>query len=166
MAISQLQVRYLSVKTLEELKNNVNAFPADITLVEENHILYQYVEYADGSTIPTDDGVSVIQTNNPDLNSRWVAIDAYYSNILKNSFSVSDWVEDVQAEVYKITINFINPTPDFFIKVVDTDGKETLVQDITTIRVNDYVTSVVLSVGRTPDCRFNGTYTILKDRIA
>lgn len=163
MSLSQKQLRYLNVNTVEELRSHVNALPSDLSLVLENGILYQYREFVDGSAIPSDDGVKVIQTNDETLNTRWIAIDAYSTKSIIGTITNDMWVLDQENSIYKLNISLVNPVNTFNIKFVNNENKQVFPQDIIYTKTDSKITNIQVNVASIPDCRFTGEYTIFID---
>lgn len=162
--IAQSQLRYHTVDTKTTLKGYTNAYAGDMALVLENKTLYQYVEYPVGITLPVDNNESILATTNTDLLTRWVAIDTYTSKAVTGTFTTSSWGSRTANDTYELVVNFVNPVDDFICKVTNSVGTEVKLQDIVSVKVSNQITSAKLIVGAVPDCRFEGSYFILKGR--
>ena len=173
--IAQIQLRYSTVNTLDDLRAQIHAFPGNMSLVLENKTLYQFVIYGDGVVLPTDDGVSVLATTDADLRGRWVQIDSYSTKavegkiragILPNgSWQISNTVDDA----YELRIPVVNPVNDFVLKLWEVSNgnykKEVIPQEVLIDKRTKGVTEIIVIVGRVPDCTFEGSYFILKDKM-
>lgn len=163
--IAQLQLRYLSVDTLDDLKNQTEAFPGSLSLVKENRVLYEFVEYADGS-LPAADGVSIVSLSDATISGRWVAIDSYSTKAIEGTFNATNsWVKSTTDDIYTLTIPVVNPINNFVCKVLDSSNKEVIPQEITIKKTNGMISQIVIVVGSIPDCRFAGSYFVMKDKM-
>ena len=165
--IAQLQLRYHTVDTLSDLKALVHAFAGDMCLCIANRVLYQYVDYGNG-ILPDDDGYSVIETNDSSLTTRWVAIDSYTQKSLSGTFTAeinaNNWHRG--NECFEYTIPVVNPVNNLTCTVFDAANKVVIPQDIFITKDSDAITSVKITVGMYPDCRFAGSYFIVKDKMS
>ena len=161
--VAQYQLRYLTVDDLTALASQIHAFPGTLSLVLSNKTLYQYVEYT--GTAPVADGVTIIAPADPNLNGRWIVVDAYTSKAVEGTFTKSDWKYNSSTETYTLTVTLVNPVNNFLSKLVDSDNLEVIAQEVQLVKSGNYVTQVVFHVGSVPDCRFAGSYFILKDII-
>ncbi len=169
--VSQAQLRYLSVDTIADLKAQIHAFPGNLSLVKENKVLYQYVEYT--GTLPAADDETIVAVNDVTATGRWIALDTYSTKSVSGTFVKSDWVYNSTTDTYTYTVNLVNPINNFFSKLTEsvqvngtTAVYEVLPQEVELVKSGDAVTSVVFHVGSKPDCRFAGSYLILKDRLS
>lgn len=163
-SVAQYQLRCLSVETLADLKAQTSAFPGSLSLVIANGILYEYVEYATAAEMPAADEVTIVELDDSSILGRWVAIDTYSTKAVEGTFKKADWVANPSNECYDYTVVFLNPVNNFVCKVIDSHNKEVILQDVTQTKVGEGVTGVIFSVADTPDCRFDGSYFILKDK--
>lgn len=171
--VAQIQLRYLTVGTLDDLRAQVNAFPGNMSLVLENKTMYQYVEYEDATKMPVDDGVSIIATNNEDLLGCWVQIDSYSTKAIEGTFTstATSWTDQdtVEDDTFELRIPVVNPVNDFILKLWEINNaqhkREVIPQDIFVKKNTDGVTEIIVSIAKIPDCRFAGSYFILKDKM-
>lgn len=162
---SQIDIRYSVSQTIAAVKAITNAFPGDVTLCLENKTLYQYVEYADGATVPSDDGNTVLQTVNTELTARWVAISAYTGKSFIGSFTNEDWVEETDGAHYSYTIVLPNKVTSAALHLYDSQHVEVYPETIEYVRDGSGINSIKLIIGAIPDCRFEGTYSIFFDSL-
>lgn len=162
--VAQQQLRCLSVETLADLKAQVHAFPGSLSLVIANGILYEYVEYATAADMPAADEVSIVELDDVTLLSRWVSVDTYSSKAVEGTFRRADWELNAADETYEYEVAFINQVNNFVCKVTDSHNNEVILQEVTHTKLGEGVTGVTFKVAATPDCRFDGSYFILKDK--
>ena len=165
--IAQKQLRYFSVDTIADLKSNLSAFAGDISLVLANKTLYQFVIYDQGDVVPVDDGINVLELTNEDPLCRWVAIDSYSSRVVTDTFSATDnrWAHDAARNVYEMTVSTVNGVASCVCHLYNSNGEEVFPQKITFYKSSGMITGVVIEVSDTPDCRFEGSYYIIKDKL-
>lgn len=163
--LSQIDIRYSVSKTIAEVKSLVNAFPGNISLCLENNVLYQYVEYATAADVPTANDSTILQTTNPDLLSRWIAIDSFSAKSIYGDIKNSNWVLDATNKVYKYTITLPNTVNSFFVKFIDRNNKEVYVEDVVQPGDIGAIKTIDCIVGAIPDCRFEGKFLVYFDKL-
>ena len=157
---SQIDIRYKVSDTVNIVRSLTNAFPGDVTLCLENRKLYQYVEYAAGSTIPADDGVLFLQTTDLLLNSRWVAIEAYSDKCFCGTFTENDWSLESGEEKFTYVINLPQGVKHAKVFLFDETGNEVFPENTQYVETAGFITSVIITVGAIPACNFNGKYRL------
>lgn len=155
--ISQIDIRYSVSNTIDDVRELVNAFPGNITFCLETHTLYEYTEYSEGDTLPEDDGRLVLQTVDSELSSRWIATSAFTNKTLRGPLI---WEKSVDSDTYFFTVKFPNPVGGYIIKFLDSEGRETWLEEVVEEQEDNSVTSVTCYVGSVPDCRFDGYFYI------
>lgn len=165
-SIAQNQLRYFTVENIDALRNYTSAFAGDMSLVLSTKTLYQCVHYAVGGHVPTDNSDTVLAIVDNPL-ARWVAIDSYTSNSVSGSFTKtgSEWVHDTTANTYYLLLSLINTTNNCICRLYDDKGVEVLPQEIKLVNDSYGIIQVKVSVSDTPDCRFSGSYYIIKDKL-
>lgn len=173
--IAQIQFRYLTVNTLDDLRSQIHAFPGNMSLVLENKTLYQFVMYGDEEVLPADDGVSVLATTDAELRGRWVQIDSYSTKAVEGEIHAGvlphgSWqTSDIVDDAYELRIPVVNPVNDFVLKLWEVSNgnykKEVIPQEVMVDKRTDGVTEIRVIVGKVPDCTFEGSYFILKDKM-
>ena len=75
------------------------------------------------------------------------------------SFTTSNWTSSNGKYTY--TINLTTAAPNVNALFYDSNNKQVFPEEVTLTKSSGNVTSVVVTIGADPDCRFAGTYSIL-----